>query len=270
MTDFETIFLQKNDIEKWEQRAFAVPNRGYLFGDGLFETMVFDGSKIRFSNFHQHRIEEGCRVLGFDIGSLSSIADIERHVGGFSSGSPLRIRWNVHRKGLGKYTPETDSISETLILQEFRAAVPTKQSAYFSREFFVPKNPWSHCKTLNALPYVLANRERQRIGMDEVILLDASGFIAEAGAANIFWEKDGKFYTPSLACACIDGVGRNVLLNHFQQTGASAIEGKFKQDDLMEAQRVFVSNVTGISYIQEIEGRSFDPTRIESLDILFH
>jgi branched-subunit amino acid aminotransferase/4-amino-4-deoxychorismate lyase len=201
---------------------------------------------------------------------LSTLEEIEESVlKGISGNEPLRVRWNVYRGGLGKYTPETDRIHENLVIQPLHPAPATKRKAYFSKEFFVPKTPWSHCKTLNALPYVLANRERQKAGMDEVILLDPYGYVSEAGAANIFWEKDGRYFTPSLACCCIAGVGRSVLLQYFEKTGTPVQEGEFEPSALMNADRVFVSNVTGISYIQEIDGQAFDLSRIKILDDLF-
>lgn len=270
-TDFETIFIQKHDSGKWEIGDGMAINRGFLFGDGIFETMVLKNQKIRFSDFHKSRVEEGCCVLGLESSTLSTLEEIEEAVLKMAScNQPLRIRWNVFRAGLGKYTPETDRIGENLLIQSFHPAVSIKQHAYVSKAYFVPQTPWSHFKTLNALPYVLANRQRKQLGKDEVILLNSDGYISEAGAANIFWEKTGRFYTPSLECSCIAGVGRNAILNHFQKNSIPLAEGKFKPEELMNADRVFVSNVTGISYIQEIDGNRFDISRIDQLDQLFH
>jgi 4-amino-4-deoxychorismate lyase len=270
-TDFETIFIQKLDSAKWGPCDGMAINRGFLFGDGIFETMVLKNQKIRFSDFHKNRVKEGCCVLGLESSTLSTLEEIEEVVLKVASNNqPLRIRWNVFRAGLGKYTPETDRIGENLLIQSFHPAVPIKQHAYFNKEIFVPQTPWSHCKTLNALPYVLANRQRKQLGKDEVILLNSKGYISEAGAANIFWEQNGRFFTPSLECSCIAGVGRSAILKHFHKDSIPVEEGKFKPEELMSADRVFVGNVTGISYIQEIDGKRFDSSRIDYLDQLFH
>jgi len=63
-------------------------------------------------------------------------------------------------------------------------------------------------KTLNALPYVLAGNYRKQLGVDEVILLDTHGHLAECVASNLFWLKDGMLYTPSLNTGCIGGIIR--------------------------------------------------------------
>lgn len=269
MTDFETICLQKLESGKWNPAIGFDLSRAFLFGDGLFETMVVQNGKIRFSIFHAERLLEGCRVLGFETSTLSSLEEIERQLRGLDLQGNLRIRWNVYRAGLGKYTPTTDRIEESLIIQEFQPAPLVKQNAYISKDYFVPRSPWSHCKTLNALPYVLANRQRKGLGMDEVILLDGQGYLSEAGSANLFWEKDGVVYTPSLECSCISGIGRKALLQFFESAAIRYEVGQFSQEQMSNADRVFVSNVTGLSYIASIEGKRFDTTPIEKLHRIF-
>lgn len=269
LSDINTVLLYKHDGEIWSPEEPLVQNRGFLFGDGLFETMVFINGKIRFSLDHEARLLEGLKQLGMEKDNLSSIQEIESCLQQYyCENSVLRVRWNVFRDGRGKYTPVMNTTLEDLQIQKMQEAPAVKERAYLSKNVTVPNSPWSHCKTLSALTYVMANRERQQNGMDEVILLNVEGFVCEAGSSNIFWKKDGVYYTPSLQSSCIAGVGRKNVIAHLKSSGENIVEGEFLPIDLLSAEKVMTTNVTGVSYIGEIEGRQFDinlDLRLESV-----
>ncbi len=258
MNENSTLSFFKNTRGLWEETPGEFHNRGFLFGDGLFETMVFENNVIRFSDDHHERMVLGCATLQLNASQLSDIAEIERLLinNGFQ-GLSKRVRWNVYRSGQGKYTPVENGIQESLQISTFSMANPLKSKAAFSSTVRVPFTIWSHCKTINGLHYVIANLERIEKSLDEIILLNDKGYVSEAGSSNIFWVKEGVFYTPSLESSCIAGVSRRVILKKLKDLGISTEEGLFQKTDLMQAERVFTSNVTGISMIENIEGSTF-------------
>jgi branched-subunit amino acid aminotransferase/4-amino-4-deoxychorismate lyase len=270
MVGFDTVFLYKNQDGNWSDGADEFHNRGFLFGDGLFETMVFTKGKIRFGTQHIERLEEGLRSLALETEGLSQLSDIEvllNEIWGETKN--LRVRWNVYRAGLGKYTPEVNQVLESLQIHTFHQTPKIKEKAFFSQNIHIQKTPWSHCKTLSALPYVMANQERKSKGLDEVILTTPDGFICEAGAANLFWVKSGHYFTPSLDTGCIAGVGRSKILNYLEENNIPVSEGLFKMEDLLKADQILTSNVTGISYLQSLENKDFDTNREKGLDSIF-
>ncbi|RZS96720.1 branched-chain amino acid aminotransferase [Cecembia calidifontis] len=261
VSDFDTIYLYKQEDGDWTSDPILWHNRGFLFGDGLFETMVFNHGKIRFAEQHLERLNHGLDQLGIDKDRLSKLSEVEEKISELAlNAKTLRIRWNVFRSGIGKYTPEENFSSETLMIQPFQKAPSVKFNAYISTTIRLPDLPWIQCKTLSALPYVMAAQERDFLDMDEVILKNSKGFISEAGASNIFWIKNGIYYTPSLSCSCIAGVGRNRVIQRLKDLGKAIIEGEFMENDLSEAEKVFTTNVTGISYIYKIGDIKFDTT----------
>lgn len=270
MNGNDTIFWKKMNISNWVEQKTQDVNRAFLFGDGLFETMVFQNGKIRFSDLHLKRVVTGCEVLGMNTEKLSMIEEIEKVLElGFGKDKLLRVRWTVYRSGKGKYTPLTDDIEESLQVEDFHIAPLTKQSAFVHPEIYLNSSPWSSCKTLNALPYVIANRDRVKLGMEEVILLGQGSFVSEAGAANLFWVKSGIFHTPSIGTGCIEGIGRTVIINSLKSKGIEVQEGYFKLDDIYEASSVFTSNVTGISYLLTLEGKTLGQERFGMIEQLF-
>src|SRR5690554_623129 len=244
-------------------------DRAALFGDGVFETMVYKNGRIRFLKEHGERLEAGLKTLKIEPSSLS-IGQLEELLQAQFTEKDLRIRWNVFRSGLGKYTPMSNGAKDLIVVQDLDKPIKIKGHAYVSTTIAISPSPWSHCKTLNALPYVMANIERKELGMDEVILLDDKGFVSEAGSANIFWLTENVFYTPSLACNCIAGVGRRKIIEGLRKAGHILIEGQFTFKELLEAEKVFTSNVTGIAYIGSLENRSYDTRLLPEVEQLFN
>ncbi|MDO6436722.1 aminotransferase class IV [Cyclobacterium sp. 1_MG-2023] len=247
----------------------ALPlNRALLFGDGIFETMCFINGQFRFHQDHQNRAVNGLQKLKINGElDLEEIGIMLRNI--FGTTKMLRVRWNIYRSGIGKYSPIENTACEHLIVSDFNPSPKTKSTAYISQKVHTNTTAWSGVKTLNALHYIMANIERQEKGMADVILLDEKGFVSEAGSSNIFWVKGDQYYTPSLSTNCIAGVSRKQIIGRLKDLEKHCEIGKFKPNDLLKADQVFVSNVTGISYLLKIEDRDFAPKPEPELLSLF-
>ncbi len=269
MNGYDTLYLHRTPIDpRWIPHGQQT--RAALFGDGIFETMIYVNGKIRFASTHQNRVNQGVMTLKLDPIGMSSIAEIENLIAKEVDGNGVwRIRWNIFRSGLGKYTPEENFCSEHLIIQPFSPSPLIKINAYISTAIHLHPSPWSQCKTLNCLPYVMANLERKERQMDEVFLTDEHGFLSEAGASNLFWIKSGTFYTPSLRHHAISGVGRTQIIQLLTKKNVPFQEGSFTKEALLEADQVFTSNVTGISFIAHFENRSYGTDPIPYLSEIF-
>lgn len=269
MTENET-FFQKSPISKtWEfADSIALPNRAMNFGDGLFETMVLDKGEIRFFDKHIQRLTSGMSVLGLNPDSIDP-SKLTNFLADKFPGERKRVRWNVFRAGTGKYTPETSEVLQTLQISKFSPAISVKSAVDVSMKIQLFPTIWSSFKSLNALPYVLANQERKERGLDEILLLDSRGFISESGASNIFWTKDEVVYTPALSCSCINGVSRQVILSYLKRNKLPFHEGEFLLSELEDADQLFVSNCTGISYLEKLNHVEYSTVPINYLSDLF-
>ncbi len=271
MFEFET----KNLVKTQNGEFIALQkglNRAFLFGDGIFETMVFHNGNILYADQHQSRQQEGLKALGISNEFVTPIKQIEAYIQTKikpDKDLTLRIRWNVYRGGQGKYTPETDHPEEILTLQRFSPAISQKPKSYLCKEIKLFPTPWSRCKTLNALSYVMANRERVQRKMDEVILLDGDGYLSEAGSSNLFWQKGNTLYTPDLRHNAIKGVARSVILKYAPSLNFKVKVGSYKPEVLAKADRLFTTNVTGISYIGQLGDIVYETGESEELKSLF-
>jgi branched-subunit amino acid aminotransferase/4-amino-4-deoxychorismate lyase len=269
MNEIETIFQKSASDDTWFCKdTIKLPNRAMSFGDGLFETLVWDGQNLRFFDKHLDRLLAGMSILGLDVSQINpeELTFLLRRT---FSGKKKRIRWTVSRAGLGKYSPESEAADQILQITDFHKAPSIKYKADISTKVQLFPTRWSSFKSLNSLPYVLANKERKERGLDEIIILDYRGYISEAGASNIFWVKDGVFYTPSLSCSCINGVSRSVILEYLAQNNLPHVEGEFKITELKAADSVFMSNCTGISYLERCGNSMFSTLSIYSFKEMF-
>lgn len=269
MNEIETIFQKSSSDDNWFcDDTIKLPNRAMSFGDGLFESMIWDRHSIRFFDKHLHRLTRGMKVVGLDVSMINS-AELISLLQSTASGKRKRIRWSIYRAGSGKYSPESSAVLQILQITEFCVAPSVKDKVDVSIKVQLFPTLWSSFKSLNSLPYVLANQERKERGLDEIILLDFRGYISEAGASTIFWIKAGTVYTPSLSCSCIDGVSRKVILEHLDQNSLPYVEGEFKIAELEDAEQVFVSNCTGISYLASFGQRKFSTESLPFLREIF-
>ncbi|EPR67832.1 aminotransferase class IV [Cyclobacterium qasimii] len=258
----------KNKTDGFSEVRELPINRALLFGDGLFETMVFTNGHFRFHEDHQARAIMGLKKLRIEsIPDLLKVKELLNIT--YGKNATLRVRWNIFRSGIGKYSPMENDHCEHLIVTDFQPSPGLKNKAYISNSIQVNASPWAGTKTLNALTYVLANIERKQQGMDDVILLDDKGNISEGGSSNIFWVKNNNYFTPSLQTNCIAGIARKQILDQLKNKGFNCEVGIFKAKDLMDADQVFVSNVTGISYLLNIDGKTFDTRPEPTLLSLF-
>lgn len=268
MSDFGTVLYKSGQSSEWLPSSSGLcPNRGMYFGDGLFETMVYDGQQIRFFEFHMERIRKGCQVLGLDEGQLDPSQLLDTVIS-YSKHTPKRIRWTVYRSGMGRYTPATDQLEQVVQIAPFVSAPQLKAKAVFCTSVQLAYSSFSSLKTISALPYVLAGREKLEKKADEIILCDSFGNIAEAGASNLFWISGSQIYTPALEAGGIAGVSRRLILDKLAESGFDVQIGLFPREILLQADQVFTSNVTGISMVKRLEEVVFDCQKPEFLNNL--
>lgn len=266
MSETDTVYTYLSISSSWQKiQDFPIPNRAMNFGDGLFETMVFDGGKIRFFDFHLDRLSRGLKVLKLEA-DKSAFKNLESWFIEKFAGQQLRIRWTHFRDGSGKYSPETNLSVQMLQIQKFIQPPFVKVNTSFAERISLYPYPWSRFKTLNSLPYIMAAQERIERNLDELILLDYNGKVAEGSASNVFWRKGKKVYTPALGCGGIDGVGRRAIMSKIPRL---INEGVFTPNDLLRADQVWLSNVTGISYLEKIDSLEFSTEVWEPISEIF-
>ena len=236
--------------------GLPLPNRGLAFGDGFFETLVFIEGRLRFAADHFSRMQQAATALFLTLPvELASPEALETTLARLAAANRLpaaRLRLQLWRAGGGRYTPTTNGAEWLATAEAFVAAESPIKLADFASETHSIHSPLSFCKGPQAWLYVRAAHERQQRGLDEIILCDAAGHVAEAGAAAIFWVKGGVLFTPSLASGCVAGVRRAQVLRAARAADLDCREGLFLQGDLWQAETAFTANVAAIRIIRQL------------------
>jgi branched-chain amino acid aminotransferase len=237
-------------------------NRSLRFGDGLFETMFWDGQRIRNEDFHLDRLFQGLQILKFDVsGDFSRkfiLEEIKKICENNAHESKARVRLNVFREdGIAllplRHTPQF--IIETADVPRINPS-PLRLTIYEGEK----KNPGilSNLKTNNYLLSMLAILYAKENGFDDALLLNSRGNICEASSSNLFMIQKGVLFTPALSQGCVAGTKRRELLEKLPGLGFQIEETIITKDMVFEMEEVFLTNaIRGIRPVICIENTYF-------------
>ncbi|RYU83272.1 aminotransferase class IV [Hymenobacter persicinus] len=236
--------------------TLPLPNRGLAFGDGFFETMICSAGRLRYAPDHFNRMQLAAAALHLELPApLATAEALTASMLRLTQASALpaaRLRLQIWRSGAGRYTPPTAAAEWLATAEPFLPDPAEVGTAEFAQENYALFSPLSFCKGPQAWLYVRAAHERQQRGLDEILLCDAAGHVAEAGAAALFWTRQGELFTPALRSGCVAGVRRAHLLRVARAHGVPCHEGLFKPAALLAADAVFTANVAALKLVKQI------------------
>ncbi len=249
-----------------DQLIFKANNRGFRYGDGLFESMRYMKGKLKFPEMHIDRIQKGMKLLRFDNCSLIDTwflrEKVEELVRRNRAGADARIRLTVFRDSEGLYSPVSNKYGYVLEIQKLDESqyVLNKKGLIIDVYDEIPKpvNALSNLKTCNAMIYVLAGIYKNQNALDEVLLLNHHGFLCESISSNVFVVYDRKLYTPALNEGCIAGVMRQVVMRLAKENDIELVEAQINPDILNEADEVFLTNAArGIQWVMGYNNKRY-------------
>ena len=244
----EKIFLNGSFVTPTRARI-SVFDRGFLYGDGLFETMRAYWGKVFRLQDHLDRLFRSAKGIELSIpytqGELKNIIKRVLKINGLSQ---AYIRLTVSR-GIsepGLISQPKSPATVVVVAREFK---PLSSSQYRKGwRAIVVKNrqnqasPLSRLKSLNFLNNILARKEAEEKRVDEGILLNTLGEVSEASTSNIFLVKRGIVVTPPEESGLLPGITRGVVLELTKNLGLKTCYRKVSLDDLMGAEEAFLTN----------------------------
>ena len=241
----------------------AIPSddRGFLLGDGLFETVLAARGRPLFLDEHLARLARGCVVLGLpapDNDAVRRAVDQAlARAGLVDARAAVRLTWTAGSGGRGLDRPAT--LQPRLVATA--AAAPAPPGPASLAIVSVRRNqasPASRLKTLAYLDNVLARREARGLGADEAVMLNTAGEVASAAAANLFWLSNGRLCTPALDCGVLDGIARAQVLALAARMGIEAGELRAGPEALAQAEALFLTNsLIGVRAVSRLGDREW-------------
>lgn len=241
-----------SEFLKANERHISVEDRGFRFGDGIFETIKVNRGNLYNWERHIKRLKGGLKAISInvDINRLKNKA-IELIKKNHEVNCLLRISISrgIGSQGYIPINPKPTVVIETMPIPEKPNNVKLCISSY---QKISPKALPMNFKTMQGLNSTLARMEAIKKGYYDAVMLDNEGYVCETSSSNIFWARDDIIYTPSLDLGVLAGTTRETLIEISQY---KIFEGKYKIEDLMDSEEVFITNtaikIVPVNYIKE-------------------
>jgi len=247
-----------------DRAVVSVFDRGFLFGDSVYETVAYQGGRLHFLSEHLDRLEKSARAIYIEPPDRATVIEAVRSTVAASGEAEARVRVIVTRgAGPVDIDPATaDRPRLVVIAQPLGAPSDAMIEAGVAVEVVGHSRGGSGAdptvKSGNYLASVLAiaAARRKRSGVAEAILCTGAGSVAEGATSNVFLVKDGVLVTPGIAVGILEGVTRGKVLGLAQAAGYPTREADFVAPaELPAADEVFLTSaVRGILPVTTVDG----------------
>ena len=271
MINFNGI-LQDSDTNLLDQ------NRGFLYGDGVFETLKIVGGKILFFEDHYFRLMAAMRIVRMEIPMNFTLEYLEEQVLSLVKKNKIeqsaRARITVYRNNGGFYLPTYNTVSfliQTSAIENPVYSISEKEyEVDLYKDFYIPKQLLSTLKTTNKMIHVTGSIYAKENDLDNCILLNDSKNVVEALQGNLFMRMRNTLITPPISEGCLNGIMRKQILSLARkETNLEVVEQAISPFDLQKADELFVTNVIrGIQPITKYRKKEFEQDTAKVLNTI--
>ena len=242
-----------------EEPVLLVSNRGYRYGDGLFETMKIVKGVITLEQFHFERLFAGLSLLKLVSPKLLTKEKLQQEILSLCKKNNCdklaRVRLSFFRGNGGLYDEDKTAqyIIECWLLNESVNKL-NENGLVIGVYPDVRKScdKFSNLKSANFLSYSMAAQYAEENKLNDCIVLNTADNIADSTIANVFIIKNGIVFTPPLTEGCVNGVMRRHVIEGLKVSGIGYKEEALTVNDLMTADEVFLTNaIKGISWVKQ-------------------
>ena len=245
-------------IEAVDEAVVSVEDRGFLYGDGLFETLRIEGGRLHMLGRHLRRLRDSAAMLELElpddeviIGALRATIDANKQGIGVA-------RLTVTRGVGGRLADDTPSATLTVSLRPLLQVIDSHAHASLVI-LGVPHQPPVtpvRTKSVSYMASVLGARETARRGADERITLTREGHVAEGTVSNVFIVREGELLTPPISLGVLPGIARKRVIELAEARGIRVREQTFTALELLDADECFYTNAArGIVPVGRIDDR---------------
>ncbi len=251
-----------------EHEQISINNRGYRYGDALFETIKVIETKILFWEDHYFRLMASMRILRMEIPMSFTMEYLEQqildtiHANGFETANS-KVRLLVHRNEGGMYRPETNSIGFVITAEALDNAhyllVEKPYEVDLFKDFYVSADLLSTLKTNNKVLNVVGSIYAHENDLDNCLILNNDKHVVEALNGNIFLLKDQVLKTPPLTDGCLKGIMRKQVMEIVKTMPELTLtEESVSPFELQKADELFITNVIqGIRPVTKYRKKTF-------------
>ena len=259
-----SIVYLNNEYLPMDEARISPMDRGFLFGDGIYEVVPsYDGKMVGFGP-HIDRMNQGMQAIGIDFDwtheQWQEVCDnlISRNGGG-NLGLYLHVSRGADSKRFHAY-PE--DVAPTVFAFAFEIAPPPVADKSLTKGYRVSTTQdlrWQRCniKSTALLGNVMHFQHGHANGMNETLLYNGDNELTEASACNAYIVKDGTVITPPLDNQILPGITRLILLSILRKDGSIPVEERVvTMDEVFDADEVWItSSSKEVAPVIEVDGK---------------
>ncbi len=251
-----------------QEASLLVSNRGYAYGDAVFETLRVINGKIMFWEDHYFRLMAGMRIMRMEIPQTFSPEFLEQEIKDLLEAneqldSAARVRFSVHRKEGGFYSPKTNDVGYVITSDTLEDPFYIMKEDFYEVELFkdhyVNSGLLSTVKTNNRAINVLGSIFAKENDYDNCLLLNENKSVVEALNGNLFLVTGKTIKTPPVNDGCIKGIIRGKIIEILKKLpDYTVVEESVSAFELQKADEMFITNVVmGIRPVSKYRKKEF-------------
>ena len=265
---------RNKDIKVWingellhrDQAKISVFDSAVQGGDAVWEGLrVYDGRIFCFEK-HLNRLMESAKSMDFS--NVPSVEEVKNAVfstlkaNGMKDDTHIRLTLTRGEKLTSGMNPKLNQFGCTLIvLAEWKSSIFYGKELRLVTSNIRRNSPLcldSKIHHANLINNILAKIEANYAGVDDALMLDLDGFVAETNATNIFMIKNGLVITPFLK-ACLPGITRSLIIEICKNNNIPIVEQDISVTELYNADEVFTTGTMGeLARVNEIDNRKIE------------
>ncbi|HKE61648.1 MAG TPA: D-amino acid aminotransferase, partial [Nitrospira sp.] len=251
---------------KESEATVSVFDHGFLYGDGVYETIRSYGEKIFMRDQHLARLNRSAEAIGLTIPnrdwpSLLHESMKRNEVGNDQVDAYIRITISRGTGDIGLDPALCPNPTIVVITKPLKT--PPSERYREGVSLIVAKTRRNlpdaldpQIKATNFLNNIQAKREAIAAGAFDSVLLNWESHVTECTVSNVFFVQAGRLCTPSLDCGILDGITRGVILTLARENRITVSEGRFGVEALRQAEECFLSNTTmEVMPVTRLDGR---------------
>lgn len=254
----------------------SIHNRGFRYGDALFETIKVVNSKILFWEDHYFRLMASMRILRMDIPMHYTMEFLESQIlktiqHSILEQASVKVRFYVYRNEGGLYMPTNKDVSFLITAEILNTECYFFDTSLYEvdlfKDYFISPDLLSTLKTNNKILQVVGSLYAKENNLNNCLVLNTNKQVVEALNANVFILKGNTLKTPPLSDGCLNGVMRKQVLEIAKKiNGIDVVVASISPFELQKVDEIFLTNtVTGIQSITKYKKKYYTTTFAERL-----
>lgn len=254
--------LQDNNV------VISNTNRGYSYGDGLFETIKAVHGKLLFFEDHYFRLMASMRILRMKIPMSFTMEFFEEEIKNTLEANGLlsksaRVKIQIDRVEGGLYLPKSDGVNYIIDVnaldEDFYLLNDNKYEVDLYKDHYLSPSLLSTLKSSNKAINVIGSIYAKENRLDNCLLINTNKSVVEALNGNLFLVKGQTIKTPPLSDGCLKGILRQQLLEIIKLIPEYTLEeASISPFELQKADELFTTNVIkGIQPITKYRKKIF-------------